>query len=123
MSTQSLRKEQEDVIRQLKGYGKAPAVVAALIRCRRTTCRSRNCWAVCRYGESRFYRANRNRILHLLKKAPRPVLEVHVTKASWARKSRQLHRISLRAAEQLARRALDKLYDADIVAVGTIKQL
>jgi hypothetical protein len=50
-----------------------------------------------------------------------PIHEVRLSREVWARPAGKLRGASIAAAKKLIRRALDNLYNPDIVAVGTFK--
>jgi hypothetical protein len=116
----AIKRAQREMIRRLEDAG-AVRLAKCLRKCSRAQCGQDICSSACRYGERRNYQKSRKRILSLLKHAPRPLLEVTVTRGCWAKQFGQLNSLNLRAAEQLARRALDKIRDPDVVAIGTIK--
>jgi hypothetical protein len=57
----------------------------------------------------------------LFKSVPGPLYELRIGRRRWQRRSGALTAVSIKAAEQLNRRALDSLYTAGIVAVGSFK--
>lgn len=115
-----IERAQREMVRRLEDAG-AARLAKGLRKCSRTQCGQKICSSACRYGERRTWQKSRKKILSLLKRAPQPLLEVRITRGRWAKQFGRLNTLNLQAAKQLVRRALDKIRDPDIVAVGNIK--
>jgi hypothetical protein len=80
-----------------------------------------NCIEVCHFATRRRRLQEIVATCRLLKKVGGRAYEVRVTRASWTQPAGNLRKVSIAAAKQLNRRALDKLYNPNIVAIGTFK--
>jgi hypothetical protein len=81
-----------------------------------TTCKD-----VCRYGNERRLDRQACAARKLLKKVGGPYFEVRVGRQSWQQPGGELHKLSLTAAKQVQRNALDKLHMPGMAAVGMLK--
>ena len=89
--------------------------------CSSTKCVRAHCNAACAFGA----RSHRLKAIpaayQLLEKHQGPLFEVRVSPDVWLRKAGELHKANMLAVRQLNRRALDALYNTDVVAVGSLK--
>lgn len=111
---------QADVCRRLRERGRAfPA--ASLRGCTFKECGRKRCVEACRFGSIRWIQAYAPKISDLLHRTDAVQWAVRVSRRSWCKPVGQLSRVSIGTAEKLARRALDKLRNPQIVAVGSYK--
>jgi hypothetical protein len=96
-------------------------VNADLTDCRTTVCGRVNCLEACWSGIRRRRLQELLAIYDLLQKSAQPLIEVQVVRDVWRRPFGHLNESSIAAAKQLSRRALDRLYDYKLVAVGTFR--
>jgi hypothetical protein len=61
------------------------------------------------------------KVKRLIRSSPGPFFEVLVVRGCWAKAAGCLHELKPEAVQKLNRRALDRLYDHEIIAIGTIK--
>jgi hypothetical protein len=112
---------QLDVCRRLASTSVNPFKWVGLKNCSPTICVRARCNAACAFGA----RSHRLKAIpaaqRLLKACEGPFFEVRVSRAVWARKLGELSKISLMAAKQLNRRALDNVFNPDIIAIGSLK--
>jgi len=112
---------QIDLLRRLPWTVVKPRQYIGLINCDYDRCGKVQCSEVCPFGTRR---RRLNEILaayRLIKNSKGPVFEVRIVRGVWARQYGRLHNVSIAAAKQLNRRALDRLNEPKIVAVGTFK--
>jgi hypothetical protein len=114
---------QADMLRRLEELGIDPGYYGGLDDCGANHCGLLKCAETCWFGT----RARRLReipaIHQLFAKLTGPIHVVQIVRGVWERPFHQLGRVSIAAAKQLNRRALDDLYKSDIVAVGMFKIL
>jgi hypothetical protein len=115
------RKLQRDVRQQLKRSSANGFVTAGLKSCSPEHCGKKRCREVCAIG-ARGHRLKAGpAVYRLLEKHSGPLFEVRISPDVWLRKAGELHKASMLAVRQLNRRALDSLYNTNIVAVGSLK--
>jgi len=118
---EDVERMQRDMLHRLKRSSIDPDRYAGLGDCRADYCGRVNCLEVCAVGAFRRRIADVSAALRLLKSAPKPFYEVRVSRAFWSRPFGRLGEAGLTAARQLNRRALDRLYNPNVVAVGMFK--
>lgn len=111
---------QKDLVKRLQSSPLRPRRYAGLEDCSADKCRRHRCIEACWF-------ANRRRLLqqiplvHRLLRRAGTAYEVRVIRGVWARPYGKLNEVSIAAANKLNRRALDKLYNPKLIAVGTFK--
>jgi len=91
-------------------------------RCAADSCGNNNrCVEVCAFADWRRRLEEIPVAQRLIQKTDGPVYEVRVVRGIWARPIGDLRDVSIAAAKQLNRRALDSIYIPTLVAVGTFK--
>jgi hypothetical protein len=115
------RQHQRDLLQRLRRDVIDPGFYAGLEDCGTNYCGRLKCAEACYFGTRR-RRLNEIAAVHrLLANVTGPLFEMRVVRGGWAHSFGQLHNVSIKAAKQLNRRALDNLYQAGIVAIGTVK--
>lgn len=114
------KQHQRDLVRRLTNSSMKPRRYSGLAACTAEQCGRRRCSEACWFG-------NRRRLLQIIPVVYRllqqtnPVYEVRVVRGVWARPFGKLNKASIAAANKLNCRALDKLYNPNVIAVGTFK--
>jgi hypothetical protein len=114
------RRRQKDLLRCVKRASVDPGRYAGLADCG-SGCGRINCAEACYVGTRRRRLKEIPAAYHLLKKTAGPICTVRVIRVVWARPMGGLGNVSIAAAKQLNRRALDSLYNPGLVAIGTLK--
>jgi len=112
---------QRDLLQRLGRSNIDPAAYEALDRCDPDGCSREQCLNVCWYGNRHRRVASVPLVRELIQNNIGPICEVWVSRGCWARPAGKLHTISIAAAKQFNRRALDRLFIPAIVAVGALK--
>jgi hypothetical protein len=118
---EAVERMQRDMLRRLHKSSSDPDHYAGLPNCRLDYCGRVNCLEACPLGAFRRRLSDIPAALRLLENAREPFYEVRVSRALWSRPFGKLDEAGIKAAKQLNRRALDRLYDTDLIAVGTFK--
>jgi hypothetical protein len=116
-----VQRRQHDLIARLKPNAWFRNKSNALARCTADHCGSAKCVEVCAFADWRRRLEEIPAAYRLLKKATGPVHEVRVTRGVWARPIGDLHKVSIVAAKELNRRALNTVHIPELVAFGTFK--
>ena len=112
---------QDDLLRRLDRAGIDLGHYVGLDDCGPNYCGRMRCAEACWFG-TRTRRMTEIPAVHkLFTRAAGPVHVVRIVRGVWERPIGNLNRVSIVAAKQLNRRALDSLYNADIVAVGMFR--
>ena len=120
-TTEQAQGRQRDLLRKLDRAGIDPGHYVGLDDCGSNYCGRIRCAEACWFG-TRTRRMTEIPAVHrLFAKGAGTVHVVRVVRGVWERSVGNLNRVSIAAAKQLNRRALDSLYTADIVAVGMFK--
>jgi hypothetical protein len=120
-TTEQAQSQQDDLLRRLDRAGIDPGHYVGLDDCGQNGCGRMKCAEACWFG-TRTRRMTEIPAVHkLFARAAGPVHVVRIVRGVWERPINSLNRVSIAAAKQLNRRALDSLYNADIVAVGMFK--
>lgn len=120
-TTPSTAKAQADILERLSHGDLARKQYKGLAKCGAQRCGMAVCKDVCRYGSGRRLDQQATAARKLLKKVGGPFFEVHVGRHGWQRAAGGLHTVSLQAAKQVERNALDKLHMPGMAAVGMVK--
>jgi hypothetical protein len=118
---EDVERMQSDMLRRLHKSPIDPDHYAGLADCRLDYCGRVNCLEACPLGAFRRRLSDIPAALRLLENAREPFYEVRVSRALWSRPFGRLGEAGITAAKQLNRRALDRLYYTDVIAVGTFK--
>jgi hypothetical protein len=116
-----VERQQKKFIRNLEASSINPSCYEGLESCSTTICGCYKCLEVCRFAA---YRRRVKQIVaahKLLAQCGEPIFEIRVARGVWVRNIDQLSEVSVGAAKQLNRRALDSLFNPDLVAIGTFK--
>lgn len=116
-----IERAQADIVARLRQTDLPRVKFKGLAKCKAQGCGMNRCRDVCRYGSERRLEAQAAAARKLLKKVGGPYFEVHVGRQSWQQPAGGLDKVSLAAAKQVERNALDKLHMPDIAAVGMVK--
>jgi hypothetical protein len=117
-SIDKTQKRQIDLINRLKG---TEIDTADLEDCGPLTCGRAKCMEGCPFGARRRRLKEIVATHRLMAKVAGPIYEIRVSRGCWAQPIGNLREVSIGAATKLIRRVLDKLFNPDIVAVGTFK--
>jgi hypothetical protein len=109
------------LLKGLKRAGIEQSQYTALTDCGPTKCGRKHCAEACAFGARRRRLQEILAVYRLIKATGGPVHEVRLTLDRWGRPKGALRRVSIQAARKLNSRALDSLYNPDLVAVGTVK--
>jgi hypothetical protein len=120
-SVDSVERRLEDTLERLETHGWFPSLRGALQGCTADKCGKKRCVEVCAFADWRRRLQQIPAAHRLITKAHGPVCEVRVVRGIWGRPIGDLRRVSIGAARQLNRRALDTLLIPTLVAVGTFK--
>ncbi len=120
-SKAQVRKRQTDLLRRLKAAGADQDAYARLARCRPGRCARKQCIDACPFGARGFRAREVLAAYRLFKRMGKPIYEVHHTRDAWEKRKGELHRVSIAGVKKIHQRALDGLYNSEIVAVGLIK--
>ncbi|MCX7314022.1 MAG: hypothetical protein NTV56_20500 [Alphaproteobacteria bacterium] len=112
---------QADIVARLRRTDLPRAKYKGLAKCGVQGCGMKRCRDVCAYGSERRLERQAAAARKLLKKVGGPHFEVHVGRQTWQRPVGDLDKVSLAAAKQVERNALDKLHMPGIAAVGMVK--
>lgn len=115
-----LRKLQRDLYRQLEESNISVEHYRGFEHCGTEACGRSVCSEACFFGACRSRIREIPTIFGLLKDNG-PVCEVRILRDSWNRPVGSLCAANIPAAQQLNRRALDKLFCPDLIAVGMFK--
>ena len=116
-----VERQQKKFLRDLEASSIHSSCYEGLERCSTTICGCDKCLEVCRFA------ANRRRVRQivaahkLLRQCGEPIFQIRVARGVWVRNIDHLIEVSVGAAKQLNRRALDSLYNPDLVAIGVFK--
>jgi hypothetical protein len=115
------RRCQTDLINRLRRARIDTCHLAGFADCGLDNCGRSKCAEACWFG-TRGRRLDEIPATHrLVKKIGGPICEVRVIRGVWARPAGELKGASILAAQKWVRRALNTLFNPDIVAVGTFK--
>ena len=120
-SADEVQRRQDDLLQRLKPNMWFRNKSKTLARCTKDHCAGAECVEVCAFADWRRRLQEIPAAYRLIKKTDGPVYEVRVVRGIWARPIGDLHDVSMAAAKQLNRRALDSLYNPELVAAGTFK--
>jgi hypothetical protein len=115
------RKVQADLLERLERADFDPGYYVGLSDCRPDRCGRKRCTDACAFGARRRRLREILAVHRLLEETGSPVYDVWFTRPVWERPSGGLRSINISTVKKLNRRVLDKLYNADVVAVGAIK--
>jgi hypothetical protein len=110
---------QRDLLGRLKRSSIDPDRYAGLEYCRADRCGRVNCLEACAFGAFKRRLTDVRAAVRLLNSARGPFHEIRVSRALWSRPFGKLDKAPIAAARQLNRHALDRLYDCEIIAVGS----
>jgi hypothetical protein len=111
---------QRDLVRRLSNSSADPRRYSGLSGCKAKKCGRQRCSEACWFGNRRQLLQTIPVVYRLLQRAG-TAYEVRVIRGVWGRPFGELHEASIAAANKLNRRALDKLCDRNLIAVGTFK--
>jgi hypothetical protein len=113
--------QQADMLQRLKSNAWFRRLGKALACCTAERCGRMSCVEVCVIADGRSRQRLVSAAQRLLLKADCPFYEVRLVRGIWARPVGELVNVSIAAAKQLNRRALDSLFIPALVAVGRFK--
>ena len=116
-----VQRRQDDLITRLKPIAWFRSRANALARCTTDRCGASKCVEVCAFADWRRRLEEIPAAYRLLKKTDGPIYEVRVIRGVWARPMGDLRDVSVAAAKQLNRRALDRVHIPELVAFGSFK--
>lgn len=114
-------RRQADLLERLKSNAWFRGLRGPLQRCTAYRCGKTTCVEVCAFADWRRRLQQIPAAYRLISKTNAPAYEVRVVRGIWARPIGDLHDVSIAAAKQLNRRALDSLFIPTLVAAGTFK--
>ena len=117
----AVKRRQDDLRERLKANMWFRNRSKALAQCTTSHCGSAKCLEVCAFADWRRRLEEIPAAYQLIKKTDGPLYEVRVVRGIWARPVGDLSKVSIAAAKQLNRRALDSVYIPELVAFGTFK--
>jgi hypothetical protein len=120
-STDGVGERQADLLERLRSNAWFRRLRGRLQQCTADRCGNKRCVEVCAFADWRRRLQQIPAAHRLLSQANDPVYEVCLVRGIWARPIGDLREVSIAAATQLNRRALDSLYIPTLVAVGTFK--
>jgi hypothetical protein len=112
---------QNDMLRRLERVLFDAGRLAGLKHCKENDCSRLKCSEVCQVGTRRRRLKEIPAVHHLFRKSGGLICEVRLGRGAWAQPAGSLDRASIAAAKKLNRWALDRLYNPDLIAVGTFK--
>ena len=118
---EDVKRRQDDLVERLKANTWCRKRSNALAHCTSDQCGSAKCVEVCAFADWRRRLEEIPAAYRLLKKATGPIHEVRVVRGVWARPIDDLHKVSIAAAKELNRRALNTVHIPELVAFGTFK--
>ena len=116
-----VKRRQDDLVERLKANMWFRNRSNTLAHCTTNHCSSAKCVEVCAFADWRRRLQDIPAAYRLLKKATGPIHEVRVIRGVWARPIGNLHKVSIAAAKELNRRALNTVHIPELVAFGTFK--
>ena len=116
-----VKRRQDDLLERLKANMWFRNRSKALARCTADHCGTAKCVEVCAFADWRRRLEQIPAAYRLMKKTDGPIYEVRVVRGVWARPTGELRDVSIAAARQLNRRALDSIFIPELVAFGTFK--
>jgi hypothetical protein len=120
-TAEKAQSRQRDLLRRLDTADIDPGYYVGLDACGPNDCGRMKCAEACWFG-TRTRRMTEIPAVHqLFARAAGPVHVVRIVRGVWERPINSLNRVSIAAVKQLNRRALDRLYNSDVVAVGMFK--
>ena len=111
---------QDDLLHRMDRAGNDPGHYVGLDDCGSNYCGRIRCAEACWFGTRTRRMSEIPAVYRLIAKAAGPVHIVRVVRGVWERPIGDLNRVSIAAAKQLNRRALDSLYNSNVVAVGML---
>jgi hypothetical protein len=115
------RQRQAIMLRRLKNSNIDWGYYAGLADCSPEHCGRVKCAEGCYFGTHHRRISEIAAVHRLFALTDGPLCEVRIIREVWARPFGQLGAVSIKAAKQLNRRALDNLHKPGIVAAGTFK--
>ena len=109
-SADEVKRRQDDLVQRLKANMWFRNRSNALAHCTTDHCGSAKCVEVCAFADWRRRLEEIPAAYRLLKEATGPIHEVRVIRGLWARPIGDLHEVSVAAARELNRRALNRLH-------------
>jgi hypothetical protein len=122
-TTEEVQKLQTDLLRRLERSSLDPGEYASLADCGPNYCAHKKCREVCWFGSRRRRLEQIPTIYDLLQNSGQPLHEVRVVRGDWTRPAEDLALINIKAAKQLNRRLLERVYNPSVVAVGMFNVL
>jgi hypothetical protein len=120
-SADEVKGRQDELLERLKANMWFRNRSEALAHCTADHCGSAKCVEVCGFADWRRRLEEIPAAYRLLKKATGPIHEVRVIRGVWARPIGDLHEVSIAAAKELNRRALDRIFIPELIAFGAFK--
>jgi hypothetical protein len=120
-SVTDLERRQQDMLDLLQRSSHDPVSYVGLAYCGPERCCRVGCSEACVFGCLQRRSHHLPAIRHLLERHEGPLHEVRVLLPSWSRSFGALSRINMATARQLHRRALDRLFNPTLIAVGSLK--
>ncbi len=120
-TTRQVQRRQEDLLARLKSNAWLRGKCQKLANCTVDHCGSEKCIEACAFADRRRRLEEIPAAYRLVKKTDGPIHEVRVVRGIWARPIGELRDVSIAAAKQLNRRALDRVHIPELVAFGTFK--
>jgi hypothetical protein len=120
-TAKDVEKLQKDMLRRLKESSVDPDRYAGLADCGPDHCGRVNCLEACWFGTRRRRENEIAAIRRLLQPESETLHEVRAVHGVRCCLMGDLDKVSIAAAKQVNRHALDKLYNPDAIAVGTFK--
>ena len=120
-SADEVKRRQDDLLERLKANMWFRNRSKALARCTADHCGTAKCVEVCAFADWRRRLEQIPAAYRLMKKTDGPIYEVRVVRGVWTRPTGELRDVSIAAAKQLNRRALDSIFIPELVAFGTFK--
>jgi hypothetical protein len=118
---EEIERRQKDLIERLQNSSIRSRHYAGFEDCRAGKCGRHRCSEACWFGNRRRLLQQIPLIHRLLTRTDDRAYEVRIVRGAWGRPFGQLGQASIAAANKLNRRALDKLFMPDSIAVGTFK--
>jgi hypothetical protein len=115
-----VRERQADLLDGVKADGLDHAYSDGLADCQPKVCGRKHCTDACAFG-ARHRRAEEIVAVHrLFKAAHGPIFEVRLERQLWERRRGELRTVSLAAVKKFNSRALDTLYNRNVMAIGIV---